>query len=65
MSETSDQMVSVLQEISVLKQLEDEYAKGVKGSQEVADHESRHRRLEELTQEIHRIAESKKENQSA
>jgi hypothetical protein len=60
MSEASDQMVGLLQELSILKKLEAEYAAGPKKPEEFADHESRQRRLEEIITEMHRIAESKK-----
>jgi hypothetical protein len=60
MSESSDQMVGLLQELSILKKLEAEYAAGPKKPEEVADHESRQRRLEEIITEMHRIAENRK-----
>jgi hypothetical protein len=60
MSEASDQMVGLLKELSILKDLESEYASRPKRSEELADHESRLRRLEEITTEMHRIAENKK-----
>jgi hypothetical protein len=64
MSETSNQMVSLLHELSVLKELE-------KAAESVpdepcyqAEHESRSMRIKEITAEIHRVAAIKKANEA-
>jgi hypothetical protein len=59
-SECSDQMIELLREMSILKQLESEYADGSKDLKEAAEHQSRQRRLEEIVQQMHNVAESKK-----
>jgi hypothetical protein len=60
MSEASNQMMGLLHELSILKELDREYVSSPSDPARLAEHESLRQRTEEITAEMHRIAASKK-----
>jgi hypothetical protein len=60
MSEWSDQMVSLLHELSVLKELEKAGEAAPNDPCCLAEHESRVTRIGEIPAEMHRVAANKK-----
>jgi hypothetical protein len=61
MSEASNQMMGLLHELSILKELDRESVSSPSDPARLAERESLRQRTEEITAEMHRIAASKKQ----
>jgi len=59
-SEASEQMMGLLQELSVYKAMDKDYGAGPKGRVETEAYEERERRRQEITQHMHRLAAESK-----
>ena len=63
-SEGSEQMLSLLKELSVFKAMDEEYRVGPKGCVETEAYEERERRRQEIRQEMHNLAAERKSDLS-
>ncbi len=63
-SEASNEMLTLLKELSVYEAMDRDYRAGVKGRVEAAAHAERERRREEITQEMHKLADETKNSSS-
>ena len=63
-SEGSEQMLGLLQELSVLKVMDEEYDSGPKSHMETEAHQRRERRRQEITQEMQTLAAQSKRGPS-
>jgi hypothetical protein len=63
-TEGSEQMLSLLKELSVFKALDEDYQAGPKGSVEIEAHEERERRRLEIKQEMQTLAAESKSDPS-
>ena len=61
-SEASNDMLSLLKELSVYKVMDEEYRAGAKGRMESEAYEQRERRRQEIKQEMHSLAVEKKDD---
>jgi len=61
-SEASNEMLSLLKELSVYKVMDEEYRAGAKGRMESEAYEQRERRRQEIKQEMHSLAVEKKDD---
>ena len=59
-SEESEQMLTLLKELSVYKALDGDYEAGAKGEAETEAHEERERRRQEIKQEMQELATQSK-----
>ena len=64
-SDKSVQVLTLLKEISVLKELDIEYQAGLKTQSEQDAHRQRQQRHQEITEEIKALAEQKKNNEQS
>ena len=64
-SDESVQMLTLLKEISVLKELDSEYEAGLKTQFEQDAHRQRHQRHQEIAEEIKALAERKKNDEQS
>jgi hypothetical protein len=60
---SSQEMLALLKELSMLKALDTEYATGSKSDEEQQEHRLRQQRHQEIGQEIKKLAKQKKANQ--
>lgn len=60
----SEQMLSLLKELSVFKAMDEDYEVGAKGSVEIEAHEERERRRQEIKHEMQTLAAESKGDQS-
>jgi hypothetical protein len=63
-SEGSEQMLGLLQELSVFKAMDEEYNSGPKSLVETEAYQSRERRRQEITQEMQTLAAQSKSGPS-
>ena len=63
-SEGSEQMLGLLQELSVFKAMDEEYNSGLKSRLETEAHQRRERRRQEITQEMQTLAAQSKNSLS-
>jgi hypothetical protein len=63
-SEGSEQMLGLLQELSVFKVMDEEYSAGSKDRLETEAYAARERRRHEITQEMQRLATESKSGPS-
>ena len=61
-SEASNEMLSLLKELSVYKVMDEEYRAGAKGRMESEAYEQRERRRQEIKQEMRGLAAEKKDD---
>jgi len=61
-SEASNEMLSLLKELSVYRVMDEEYGAGAKGRMESEAYEQRERRRQEIKQEMHSLAAEKKDD---
>lgn len=59
-SESSEQMLILLKELSVYKAMDEEYQAGPMGRAEIKAYEERERRKQEIKQEMHELASGSK-----
>ena len=62
--DVSEQMMSLLKEMAILKELDDDFAIGAKTPETVKAHEDRQRRREEIGVQMRKLAEEKKTGSS-
>jgi len=63
-SEGSEQMLGLLQELSVFKAMDEEYNSGPQSGVETEAHQRRERRRQEITQEMQTLAAQSKNSLS-
>jgi len=61
-SEASNEMLSLLKELSVYRVMDEEYTAGAKGRLELEAYEQRERRRQVIKQEMHSLAVEKKDD---
>jgi hypothetical protein len=59
-SEGSEQMLTLLKELSVYKAMDEDYQAGPKGRAETEAYEERERRCQEIKQEMQKLAAERK-----
>lgn len=58
--EGSEQMLSLIKELSVFKAMDEDYKAGLKGRADIEAHEERERRRQEIKQEMQALAAESK-----
>ncbi len=61
-SEASNEMLSLLKELSVYNPMDEDYKAGARGRMESEAYEQRERRRREIKQEMHSLAVEKKDD---
>jgi hypothetical protein len=59
-SEESEQMLTLIKELSVFKAMDEDYKAGPKGHADIEAHEERERRRQEIKQEMQALAAESK-----
>ncbi len=63
-TEGSEQMLSLLKELSIFKAMDEDYKAGPKGRADIEAHEERERRRQEIKHEMQTLAAESKSDQS-